>query len=226
MSVSIHPPLELPFRFFDLPAELRTEIYDYILQDDTFIVHHPPSNFTKRHMRSRLCRSGVAGGFFIPHRLALLDTNQQARLELAPLVFSSKVQITMPNHTSLLNLTRNFGTLGLERITYLGMNMSFNGLIAGIRKKPSLRDMFFQLTGLKRLEISIYVNLGTYIPDPVRKFIDFEFVKALGLRELHAAGVKVVLKCVLLGARSKTIEWENELAKWEQGVVDAMKQMP
>ncbi|KAF2498202.1 hypothetical protein BU16DRAFT_615283 [Lophium mytilinum] len=197
MPPSVHPPLELSFRFFDLPAELRAEIYNYVLQNDTFSVKYGPSRFSRHRLRSHLCRPGTAGGFFLPHPLALIDINQQARLELAPLVFSSKVQIRLQSHTGLLNLTRNFGALALERITFLRMNMYLPEFAGGMTKKPSLRELFCKFTGLKLLELRVY--LAAYDADPVDGVEDCEFTRALGVRELRAAWVEVDLKCVVRG---------------------------
>ncbi|KAF2494606.1 hypothetical protein BU16DRAFT_562258 [Lophium mytilinum] len=199
-----------PFRFLDLPAELRLRIYEYYLEgkECTVRIGCFPSK-CDHLLPDDLCTGRY---FFLPHPslIALPRVNHQIRLEIAPLVFATVLRIYVRDHIGLINFARNVGDLGRKRIEVLHFFCIKNATFSSSKTCP-YNEGLSKFSNLKKLDIQIYPGPHDFI-SPV------EFVQVHGLRKLRAAKVDITFAVVpwhrqYAVTRAKARKWRDDLRK-------------
>ncbi|KAF2498206.1 hypothetical protein BU16DRAFT_524362 [Lophium mytilinum] len=179
--------------FFSLPGEIRNKIYDNIFQDKDYKIHLPQFVLgSNTHRHRPLPQLTSPDGIFVPHHVrdyyALLAVNRQMRKEVASLIFSNHLHLSIETPSGLKDVAQNVGNLGLSYIRHLALDWYTSGyLFFNLKKEAglSISSLLQRFTQLKTVVISVDCQFTPRFTKAAA------FVEDNGLQELRAAGIEV-----------------------------------
>ncbi|KAF2498207.1 hypothetical protein BU16DRAFT_536267 [Lophium mytilinum] len=219
-SASAASPNSQPFRFLDLPGELRNLIYAHCLAGHQYWIWLGDTNIFSRSSRGRYIPCPVSfDTVFVPHppepHFALLAINHRTRLEVASLIYRSYLFLTLKTYAALHNLSSNIGSFGRAHIHHLGIDWSWlwRRPASGFPGESTLLGQFERLRDVK---INVSARHSTLGP---RRLEPGKFVERYRMREFKTKGVKMRFHV----CSEDEDKYDDEAKQWWRDVVEAMR---